>query len=75
MTGFRILLCVLYVLLIAGATRADIFQWQYINPAVLTQGKQQSTTLCVDGAGVDAAPGAVLEVAYARSLDALKRTV
>jgi uncharacterized protein YjbI with pentapeptide repeats len=40
--------------------RADIFQWEYINPADPSQGKQQSTTLAPDGAGVDAVPGANL---------------
>ena len=42
----------------ASAARADIFQWEYINPADPSQGKQQSTTLAPDGAGVDAVPGA-----------------
>jgi hypothetical protein len=37
--------------------RADIFQWEYINPANPSQGKQQSTTLCGSGAGVNAVPG------------------
>ena len=32
--------------------RADIFQWEYINPANPSQGKQPSTTLTPDGAGV-----------------------
>ena len=41
---------------------ADIFQWEYINPADPSQGKQQSTTLAPDGAGVDAVPGANLSV-------------
>src|SRR5262245_7247889 len=49
----------------AGAARADIFQWEYLNPADPSQGKQQSTTLCPDGAGVDAVPGAYL---FARNL-------
>src|SRR5262245_16711444 len=40
------------------SARADIFQWEYINPANPAQGKQQSTTLCPQGAGVDAVPGA-----------------
>ena len=40
--------------------QADIFQWEYINPADPSQGKQQSTTLAPDGAGVDAVPGADL---------------
>ena len=44
----------------ATAARADIFQWEYINPADPSQGKQQSTTLAPDGAGVDAVPGADL---------------
>ena len=40
--------------------RADIFQWEYINPADPSQGKQQSTTLAPDGASVNAVPGANL---------------
>jgi uncharacterized protein YjbI with pentapeptide repeats len=40
--------------------RADIFQWEYINPADPNQGKRQSTTLAPDGAGVDAVPRADL---------------
>ena len=44
----------------AAAAQADIFQWEYINPADPSQGKQQSTTLAPDGAGVDAVPGADL---------------
>ena len=47
------------------AAHADIFQWEYINPADPSQGKQQSTTLAPDGAGVDAVPGANL---YGRNL-------
>src|SRR5262245_39300519 len=42
----------------ASAARADILQWEYINPANPSQGKQQSTTLAPGGAGVTAAPGA-----------------
>src|SRR5262245_51718799 len=48
------------VFALANTAHADIFQWEYINPADPSQGKQQSTTLCPDGAGVDAVPGAVL---------------
>ena len=40
--------------------RADIFQWEYINPANPSLGKQQSTTLAPGGAGVNAVPGADL---------------
>jgi uncharacterized protein YjbI with pentapeptide repeats len=48
------------LLLSPSPARADIFQWEYINPADPSQGKQQSTTLAPDGAGVDAVPGADL---------------
>src|SRR5262245_62467921 len=53
------------LVVLASAARADIFQWEYINPADPSQGKQQSTTLCVSGDGVDAVPGANL---YNRNL-------
>jgi uncharacterized protein YjbI with pentapeptide repeats len=58
----RILLVSLSPLLLVSPSpaRADIFQWEYINPADPSQGKRQSTTLCPDGAGVDAVPGASL---------------
>src|SRR5260221_11464223 len=41
----------------AHVALADIFQWQYINPANPALGKQQSTALAPDGAGAVAAPG------------------
>jgi uncharacterized protein YjbI with pentapeptide repeats len=44
----------------ANAARADIFQWEYIDPANLSSGKQQSSTLVPDGAGVDAVSSANL---------------
>ena len=44
----------------APVARADIFQWEYINPANPALGKQPSTTLAPDGAGVNAVPGADL---------------
>jgi hypothetical protein len=47
---------------IASSAHADIYQWEYINPADPSQGKQQSTTLAPDGAGVDAVPGADLSL-------------
>src|SRR6478672_6509851 len=40
----------------AFVARADIFQWEYINPANPALGKHQSTTLTPGGAGVNAAP-------------------
>jgi uncharacterized protein YjbI with pentapeptide repeats len=58
----RILCVSLSPLLLVSPSRAraDIFQWEYINPADPSQGKRQSTTLAPDGAGVDAIPGANL---------------
>jgi uncharacterized protein YjbI with pentapeptide repeats len=58
-----LLLCCTTALLISPApAHADIYQWEYINPADPSQGKQQSTTLAPDGVGVDAVPGADLRV-------------
>jgi uncharacterized protein YjbI with pentapeptide repeats len=44
----------------APVARADIFEWEYINPANPSQGKQPSTMLAPDGAGANAVPGANL---------------
>jgi uncharacterized protein YjbI with pentapeptide repeats len=44
----------------ASAAHADILQWEYTNAADPSQGKQQSTALAPDGAGVDAVPEAEL---------------
>src|SRR5262245_31234844 len=38
----------LAILTAARSSRADIFQWEYINPADPSQGKRQSTTLAPD---------------------------
>src|SRR5688500_5722855 len=54
------LLTLLAVFASASASRADLFQWEYINPANPSQGKQQSATLTPDGAGANAAPAAYL---------------
>ena len=40
----------------AVVARADIFQWEYVNPADLSQGRQPSTTLAPDGAGANVGP-------------------
>ena len=40
--------------------RADIFQWEYINPTYPGRGKQQSTMFAPDGGGVNAVPAANL---------------
>ena len=53
-TGLSLALCT------ATFTRADIFQWEYINPGDPGQGKQKSNALVPDGEGVDAFPGANL---------------
>ena len=45
----------------AQSARADIFQWEYVDPADPSQGKQQSSTLCPGGAGVNAVPGVSLQ--------------
>ncbi len=37
--------------------RADIFQWEYVNPADPSEGRQESTLLTPDGAGAIAEPG------------------
>ena len=42
------------LLILNGQAQADIFQWEFINPSDPSQGKQQSATLCPDGAGVSA---------------------
>ena len=36
--------------------RADIFEWEYINPADPSLGKQPGATLTPDGAGASVAP-------------------
>src|SRR5262249_47700848 len=45
----------------SNSARADIFQWEYINPADPSQGKRQSTTLAPGGAGANAVPLANLD--------------
>ncbi|MCE5269117.1 MAG: pentapeptide repeat-containing protein [Planctomycetaceae bacterium] len=76
----RIFWAVLMLTACAATARADIWQWQYINGDP-SQGVEQSSTRCVGGAGVSAAPnvnlynrnltqayliGANLQSAYAR---------
>jgi uncharacterized protein YjbI with pentapeptide repeats len=48
------------LLAFVASAHADIFRWEYIDPADPSQGKRQSTMLAPDGAGVDAVPGANL---------------
>lgn len=59
----RILFIAAVLLPLVGLTvsaHADIYQWEYINPADRSQVKRQSTTLAPDGAGVDALPEAAV---------------
>ena len=55
-------------LAMTGQSRADIYQWEYVNPTDPSQGKQQSSMLVPDGAGVNAVPnsfiGGNLSMAY-----------
>jgi uncharacterized protein YjbI with pentapeptide repeats len=51
---------VLAAFLLTAVARGDIYRWEYINPADHSQGKQPSAQLTPGGAGVSAAPGAVL---------------
>jgi len=47
--------------LLAGPAAADIHQWEWVDPGDPDQGRQASTTLCPDGLGRHAAPGANLD--------------
>jgi len=58
----------------AGVARADIFEWEYIDPDDPGLGKQQSTKLVPNGAGADAVPlawlsGFNLTMAYLAGTD------
>lgn len=44
-----------------SVSRADINQWEYVNPADPSQGKQPSATVCPGGTGVTAQQGANLQ--------------
>jgi uncharacterized protein YjbI with pentapeptide repeats len=60
MHRFIPLLFAVGILVGVANARADIFQWEYINPADASQGKRQSTTLAPQGSRVNAGPGADL---------------
>jgi uncharacterized protein YjbI with pentapeptide repeats len=53
-------LAVVLFLLFFTPASADIYQWQWIDPAHPELGKQQSTTLCPGGAGIDPVPSVFL---------------
>ena len=52
----RLCVSLFLVVVFASSARADIFEWEYVDPSDPSQGKRQSTTLAPDGAGVDAVP-------------------
>jgi uncharacterized protein YjbI with pentapeptide repeats len=60
-TAHKRLLALSVFAIAALPAKADIYQWEYINPTDPSQGKRQSATLCPDGAGVDAVPEAILD--------------
>ncbi len=39
---------------------ADVYEWEYVDPADPSAGRVESTTLTPDGAGIIAGPGAVI---------------
>jgi hypothetical protein len=51
------LVALLTLFALTPRAHADIFKWEYVNPANPNQGKQPSAMLAPDGAGVNAAPG------------------
>ena len=51
---------ILAILAVASPACADIYQWEYINPADPSQGKRQSAVLCQDGFEVYPSAGADL---------------
>jgi uncharacterized protein YjbI with pentapeptide repeats len=53
-------LCIVAAVTVAAA-RADIYQWEYVDPTDPSQGKRQSTVLANGGADVTAVPGANLQ--------------
>jgi uncharacterized protein YjbI with pentapeptide repeats len=55
-----LVLTVLVLLRFTASARADIYQWEYVNPADPSQGRMPSSMLCPDGAGVSAAASANL---------------
>ena len=64
LSAIGVIAALLFALAVAfpNAAHADIFQWEYINPADPSQGKKQSATLAPDGAGLIATPS--LQAAY-----------
>ena len=60
MYRFRLYTAISATLLLATlppALHADIFEWEWIDPADPSQGKQQSATICPGGVGLNPGPG------------------
>src|SRR5262245_33166961 len=53
---FAVRLLCLGCLILPASVRADIFQWQWVNPNNPNLGRMESTTLAPNGAGVSAIP-------------------
>jgi len=60
MWNLKILVPLLLLMSCASQTRADIFEWAYVDPGDPTQGVYQSSVVCLGGSGVSAVPGAYL---------------
>src|SRR4051794_23254068 len=58
----RVLRAIVVAALICNSARADIFQWEYVDPSNPSLGKKASATLCPDGAGVNPGPLVGLEI-------------
>jgi len=56
MQARAMIMAVAGLLMINSIASAEIYQWEYVDPAHPELGKQQSPTLCPDGAGVWAVP-------------------
>src|SRR5215212_1116657 len=57
---FRLIGCAcLFAHLVVSNACADVFQWQWVDPNDHTLGKERSTMLCADGAGLIPQPGAL----------------
>ena len=55
--NLRTLVSVLLLMSVASQTKADIFEWAWVNPGDPTQGVYQSSVVCPGGSGVSAVPG------------------
>ncbi len=58
--NLKILVSVFFFLSATSQARADIYQWEWVNPSDPTQGVVQSSVVCSGGSGVSAMPGADL---------------